>query len=218
MPNQQIKAVLWDFGGVITSSPFEAFNRMEEAKGLPKDFVRSINSTNPDTNAWAQFERSDIGAEEFDKLFAEEARAKGGDVTGAEVIACLAGSIRPEMVTALSIVKANYKTACITNNVKAGSGAGMSRSEDVANEIATLMETYFDHVVESSKVEIRKPDPRIYEMACEAIDVSPDTCVYLDDLGINLKPAKAMGMQTIKVLNAEQAIRDLEAILDMPLR
>jgi len=218
MPNPAIKAVLWDFGGVITSSPFEAFNRMEEAKGLPKDFVRSINATNPDTNAWAQFERSDISAAEFDDLFAEEARAKGGDVSGSEVIACLAGSIRPEMVKALSIVKANFKTACITNNVKAGSGAGMSRSEDVANEIASLMDTYFDHVIESSKVEIRKPDPRIYEMACEAIDVAPDTCVYLDDLGINLKPARAMGMQTIKVLNADQAIGELEAILDMPLR
>ena len=156
MANQQIKAVLWDFGGVITSSPFEAFNRMEEQKGLPKDFVRSINSVNPDTNAWAQFERSDISAEVFDTLFAEEARAKGGDVTGAEVIACLAGAVRPEMVKALSIVKSHYKTACITNNVKAGSGAGMARSEDVASEISTLMDTYFDHVVESSKVDIRK--------------------------------------------------------------
>lgn len=218
MANQAIEAVLWDFGGVITSSPFEAFNRMEEAKGLPKDFVRSINATNPDTNAWAKFERSEISPAEFDKAFADEARAKGGDVTGAEVIACLAGSVRPEMVKALSIVKANYKTACITNNVKAGEGAGMARSEDVASEIATLMDTYFDHVIESSKVEIRKPDPRIYQMACEAIGVAADKCVYLDDLGINLKPARAMGMQTIKVLNAEQAITELEAILDMSLR
>ncbi|MEN8722040.1 MAG: HAD-IA family hydrolase [Alphaproteobacteria bacterium] len=218
MANQQIKAVLWDFGGVITSSPFEAFNRMEEQKGLPKDFVRSINSVNPDTNAWAQFERSDISAEVFDTLFAEEARAKGGDVTGAEVIACLAGAVRPEMVKALSIVKSHYKTACITNNVKAGSGAGMARSEDVASEISTLMDTYFDHVVESSKVEIRKPDPRIYQMTCEAIGVEPSACVYLDDLGINLKPARAMGMQTIKVLGAEQAISELEAILELSLR
>ncbi len=218
MPNPAIEAVLWDFGGVITSSPFEAFNRMEAAKGLPKDFVRSINAANPDTNAWAKFERSEISPAEFDTLFADEARAKGGDVTGAEVIACLAGSVRQEMVTALSIVKSHYKTACITNNVKAGEGAGMARSEDVASEIASLMDTYFDHVIESSKVEIRKPDPRIYQMACDAIGVAPSACVYLDDLGINLKPARAMGMQTIKVLGAEQAIADLEAILDMSLR
>ena len=214
-----IEAVIWDFGGVITSSPFEAFNRMEAEKGLPKDFVRSINATNPDTNAWALFERSEITPAEFDEMFAAEARAKGGEVTGAEVITCLAGDIRPKMVEALRKVRAaGLKTACITNNVSAGEGAGMARSHDVASKIAAIMDELFDFVVESSKVGIRKPDPKIYEMACEAIDVSPSNAVYLDDLGINLKPARAMGMTTIKVIDPDDALAELEAATGLSLR
>lgn len=212
-----IEAVLWDFGGVITSSPFEAFNRMEREKGLPENLVRKINSTNPDTNAWALFERAEISAAEFDEMFAAEAKALGHTLPGADVIACLAGDVRPEMVRALEIISANYKTACITNNVNAGEGPGMARNAEKAAQVAKVMEM-FDHVIESSKAGIRKPDPRIYQMACEAIDVEPAACVYLDDLGINCKPAAGLGMKAIKVLNAEQALTDLEATLGRELR
>ncbi|MGB0920396.1 MAG: HAD-IA family hydrolase [Alphaproteobacteria bacterium] len=212
-----IEAVLWDFGGVITSSPFEAFNRMEAEKSLPHNLVRKINSTNPDTNAWAKFERSEISVAEFDTLFAEEATAQGHDLRGNDVLACLAGDLRPEMVKALNTIAAKYKTACITNNVNTGAGPGMARSEEKANAIAHVMET-FDHIIESSKAGIRKPDPRIYQMACEAIGVAPANCIYLDDLGINCKPAAALGMKAIKVTSADQALDDLGATLDMDLR
>ncbi len=215
--NIMIEAVLWDFGGVITSSPFEAFNRMEAEKGLPNNFVRKINSTNPDTNAWAKFERSEISAAEFDELFAAEAETLGHELRGADVLACLAGDLRPEMVKALNTIAAKLKTACITNNVNTGAGPGMARSEDKANAIAKVMET-FDHVIESSKAGIRKPDPRIYQMACEAINVDPANCIYLDDLGINCKPAAGLGMKAIKVTSADQALDDLGAALDMDLR
>ena len=210
-----IKAVIWDFGGVITSSPFEAFNRLEEDRGLPRDFIRTINSKNPDTNAWALFERAEISADAFDEAFAQEA---DGKVRGAEVIKCLGGTVRPEMVEALRRIKARFKTACITNNVQAGEGAGMVRDADTARQIATIMDELFDHVIESSKIGVRKPDPRIYQMACEAIAVEPGACIYLDDLGINLKPARAMGMQTIKVLNAAQALDELEPLVGFSLR
>ncbi|HBM89951.1 MAG: HAD-IA family hydrolase [Parvibaculaceae bacterium] len=212
-----VQAVIWDFGGVLTTSPFEAFNRFEAERGLPKDFIRQVNSTNPDTNAWALFERSDITLAEFDDLFAKEAAALGGSVTGREVVSLLSGDIRPEMVTALKRCKETFTVGCITNNVSAGEGAGMARTEAKAAAVADVM-TLFDHVIESSKIGIRKPDPRIYEMACETLGVEASQSVYLDDLGINLKPAKALGMTTIKVLNAEQALTDLEAAVGFSLR
>ena len=211
-------AVIWDFGGVITSSPFEAFARFEAANELPKDFIRSINATNPDTNAWALFERSEIDADAFDTAFQAEAAARGHSVRGADVLELLAGDIRPEMVAVLQrLIDEDYKIGCITNNVKTGSGAGMARSRDKAAAVEGVMEL-FSHVIESSKVGIRKPDQEIYKMACAALDVAPERAVFLDDLGINLKPARALGMATIKVAGAEQAISELETLLGHPLR
>jgi putative hydrolase of the HAD superfamily len=212
-----ITHVIFDFGGVITSSPFEAFNRLEAERGLPHDFVRTVNSTNPDDNAWAKFERAEVDAEGFDALFAAEAEALGHALEGAAVIACLAGDVRPYMVTALDRLKAEgFGIGCITNNVKAGRGAAMARSEDKALQVESIM-ARFDHVIESSKAGVRKPDPQIYQMMCEALSVSPETCVYLDDLGINCKPAAQLGMHAIKVTSGEQALADLEAAVGLSL-
>ena len=212
-----VKAVIWDFGGVITSSPFEAFNRYEAERGLPKDFIRSINATNPLDNAWAKFESSRVSLDEFDILFNEEAQARGHKVPGKDIIALLSGDIRPEMVEALRRVSENLKTGCITNNVKAGAGASMARSAEKAAQVEQVMEL-FEVVIESSKVGVRKPEPEIYSMACDALDVDPADAVYLDDLGINLKPARAMGMTTIKVMDPAQALDELEAAVGFPLR
>ena len=204
-----IRAVLWDFGGVILSSPFEAFNRYEAANDLPTDFIRSVNATDPDTNAWALLERNDVTPEQFDELFAVESERLGHRVPGADVLGLLSGDVRTEMVTALDrVIRAGYRTACLTNNVVGG-----EQRMDVGDVMVM-----FDHVVESSKVGCRKPEPRFYEIACALVGVEPDECVFLDDLGINLKPAKAMGMTTIKVVSAEQAITDLEGVLGIPLR
>lgn len=205
-----LSAVLWDFGGVILSSPFEAFNEFERAHGLPVDFIRSVNATNPHHNAWAHLERNDITPEQFDAAFAEESADLGHRVQGRDVLACLSGTIRPEMVALLDRVKAEgYRTACLTNNVAAPDDAS-----ERSREIAAIM-ARFDVVVESSKVGVRKPEPRFYEIACELLGVQPGECVFLDDLGINLKPAGAMGMTTIKVVSSAQAIADLERILDL---
>jgi putative hydrolase of the HAD superfamily len=209
-----LKAVLWDFGGVLTSSPFEAFGRYEVEHNLPKDFIRSINATNPDTNAWAQFESSTISATEFDVAFARESSAKGHEIRGKDVLALLSGDIRPRMVAALKQIKQHYRVGCITNNVKSGQGAGMARSEEKATAVAAVM-ALFDTIIESSVVGVRKPDLKIYQMACEAMQIEPHEALFLDDLGINLKPAKALGMTTIKVLNEAQALADLEQILGL---
>ena len=211
------KAVLWDFGGVITSSPFEAFNRFEADHGLPQDFIRGINATNPETNAWAQLESSQVSVDEFDDLFATEARDKGHEIRGRQVLELLSGDIRPEMVTALKRIKQDHAIGCITNNVNTGEGPGMARSEKKASVIAEIM-SLFETVIESSKVGIRKPNPAIYELACKQMGITASEAVYLDDLGINLKPARELGMTTIKVLNAEQAISELEQHLGISLR
>lgn len=210
-------AVIFDFGGVITSSPFEAFNRLEAERGLPRDFVRRINAINPDSNAWALFERAEIDAAAFNALFAAEARAQGHDLEGSAVLAVLAGAVRPAMVTALDRLKAaGYRLGCITNNVPTGHGAGMARSGDRGDELELIF-ARFEHVIESSKAGVRKPDPRIYTMMCDHLGLAPAQCVYLDDLGINCKPAAALGMHAIKVTSGEQALADLSAVLGLAL-
>ena len=209
--------VIFDFGGVITSSPFEAFNRLEAERGLPRDFIRRVNALERDGNAWARFERAEIDAAAFDAHFAAEALAQGHELRGEDVLAVLAGDIRPRMVAAIDWLKANgYRVGCITNNVPTGSGAGMARTAEKAAAVAAIL-ARFDHVIESSKIGIRKPDPAIYRMACDALGVAPEDCVYLDDLGINCKPAAALGMAAIKVTGEAQALGDLENALGLPL-
>jgi putative hydrolase of the HAD superfamily len=207
------QAVIWDFGGVFTSSPFEAFTRYERERGLPENLIRQINGANPLENAWARFERSEIDLDRFDEEFAKEARAMGHHVPGKDIIALLAGDFRPEMIAALKTIKEGHKTGCITNNVPSNHSGSREGRALYAREIMEM----FDHVIESSKIGIRKPNPRIYEMMCEALSVEPEACIYLDDLGMNLKPAKAMGMTTIKVESGPQAIAELEKALGMTL-
>jgi len=223
MTAHSFDAVLWDFGGVILTSPFEAFNRYERERGLPADFLRAVNAVDPDTNAWARFERSEISAEQFDVLFAVESERRGHRVPGADVLALLHGDLRPEMVVALDRVRAaGLRTACLTNNVAGGDGQRQGSEVDAdpsgrTAQIAAVM-SRFDIVVESSKVGVRKPEVRFYELSCSLLGVTPGRCVFLDDLGVNLKPAAAMGMHTIKVLDAAQALDDLERALGLPLR
>ena len=209
-----IEAVIWDFGGVLTSSPFEAFARFEAERGLPADIIRRTNAANHLENAWARLERAEVDIEAFDKLFAMESLALGAEVRGRDVLPLLAGDLRPEMVEALRRTRAKLKTGCITNNLPANAIGSAGGRTLYITEVMAL----FDHVIESAKLGLRKPDPRIYRMMVEAIGVDPKHCVYLDDLGVNLKPAREMGMTTIKVVSATQAIADLEAATGLSLR
>jgi putative hydrolase of the HAD superfamily len=205
-----IEAVIWDFGGVFTTSPFEAFRRFEAQRGLPQDFIRRVNAADPDANAWALFERSVIDAAAFDTMFLEESTRLGHALRGAEVLPLLSGDIRPRVVAALKACKARFRVGCITNNVVTGHGTGMSGSAEKAQAMAEIFKD-FEVVIESSVAGVRKPDPRIYLMMCEALNVRPEACVYLDDLGINCKPAAALGMTAIKVSTEDQALEDLAA-------
>ncbi|MBW7966078.1 HAD-IA family hydrolase [Bradyrhizobium sp. BR 10261] len=208
-----IEAVIFDFGGVLTSSPFEAFSRFETDRGLPVDIIRRTNAANHLENAWAKFERAEVDIETFDKLFAAESLALGAEVRGRDVLPLLQGDLRPEMVEALKRIKTGFKTGCITNNLPANAIGSMTGRSLYVAEVMVL----FDHVIESAKIGLRKPDPRIYQLMVETLKVDPRKCVYLDDLGVNLKPAREMGMTTIKVTSGAQAIAELEAATKMKL-
>ena len=212
-----IRAVFWDFGGVITTSPFDSFNIYEESQNLPKDLIRTINSTNPDNNAWAKLERSEIDQEEFDSLFEVESQQFGHSVPGKQVLALLKAQIRPEMVKALREIKDKLIQGCLTNNIQS------DEDQEVETDNAAISGTHqeimglFDFVFESSKENVRKPDPKFYQLACNRGKVNPNEVIFLDDLGINLKPAKALGMKTIKVVRAKDALKDLQDLLDFPI-
>jgi len=209
-----IEAVIFDFGGVITSSPFDAFARFETERGLPADVIRRTNAANHLENAWAKFERAEVDLDAFDELFAAESLALGAEVRGRDVLPLLSGELRPEMVEALRRIKARFKTGCITNNLPNNAIRNANGRSIYVAEVMAL----FDHVIESAKIGLRKPDPRIYQMMTAALGVDPKSCVYLDDLGVNLKPARDMGMITIKVLSGAQALADLEAATGLTLR
>ncbi|WP_187436016.1 HAD-IA family hydrolase [Bradyrhizobium hipponense] len=208
-----IEAVIFDFGGVLTSSPFEAFARFETERGLPIDIIRRTNAANHLENAWAKFERAEVDIDAFDQLFAAESLALGAEVRGRDVLPLLQGDLRPEMVEALKRIKAQFKTGCITNNLPANAIGSMTGRMLYVAEVMAL----FDHVIESAKIGLRKPDPRIYRMMVETLTVDPKNCIYLDDLGVNLKPAREMGMTTIKVASGAQAIAELEAATGLRL-
>jgi putative hydrolase of the HAD superfamily len=208
-----IEAVIFDFGGVLTSSPFEAFTRFETERGLPIDIIRRTNAANHLENAWAKFERAEVDIDTFDHLFATESLALGAEVRGRDVLPLLQGDLRPEMVEALKRIKAQFKTGCITNNLPANAIGSMTGRSLYVAEVMVL----FDHVIESAKIGLRKPDPRIYQLMVEMLKVDPKNCVYLDDLGVNLKPAREMGMTTIKVTSGAQAIAELEAATGLKL-
>jgi putative hydrolase of the HAD superfamily len=204
-----IRAVLFDFGGVISSSPFEAFAHLEAERGLPADFIRTVNATNPDDNAWAKLERGEVDLETFGSLWSDEARALGHELDGRLVLERLAGEIRPQMVQAIRSCRERYKTACLTNN--------FTRAEAILSEEVATVYSLFDAILESRVLGVRKPDRRFYELACETLDVEPGECVFLDDLGVNLKPARALGMHTIKVTDPDVALNELGALVGLSL-
>jgi len=216
---RDVEAVLFDFGGVLSSSPFETFAHYEAATGLPAGFIRSVNAANHHDNAWARLERNEVGFDEFCDLFEGEALAAGGELDARALFAALSMDLRPEMVEAVRRCRERYKTALLTNNfvspvAEASEPGRPAGARSRLGEVLAL----FDVVVESSVIGVRKPDPRFYAMACEQLGIEPPAAVFLDDLGVNLKPARAMGMATIKVVDPAEALDELGALLGHPLR
>lgn len=214
MSGRRATAVVFDLGGVITESPMVAFAAYEAEAGLPDGLIRRLNSTDPDTNAWARYERRELDEAGFRAVFEAEAAAAGFPLDAGRVLAALHGDLRPEMVTAVQRLRAaGLPLALLSNNV-----APMERT----GRLGELLEL-FDAVVESSVEGVRKPEPAIYERALELLSqavgrpVAAADCAYLDDLGINLKPARAMGFTTIKVADPAAALVELSALVGLPL-
>ncbi|MBC83440.1 MAG: HAD family hydrolase [Acidimicrobiaceae bacterium] len=211
------KAVLFDFGGVITTSPFDAFSAYENEIKAPQGFIRKINSTNPDSNAWAKFERNDISKKEFKRLFEIEASHFGQSIDADRVLKCLETTIRPKMVQLVKDLSSHYIVGILTNNLQENTDKNNDKKAGPTGHISSVS-SYVDGIFESSKLGVRKPEPKFYKIACNILNVEPTDCVFLDDLGINLKPAKKMGMTTIKVVNEEQALRDIRFVLNETTR
>lgn len=207
----EIEAVLFDYGGVLAGSPFETFARYERDQGLPEGFLRTLNATNPHDNAWARLERNELGFDDFCEAFEAEAAAAGATVDTRALFGALTGELRPEMVEAVRRCSDRFKTGLLTNNFV------LPTTDTPAGSALAEVAGLFDAVVASSEVGLRKPDARFYELACEKLDVEPSRAVFLDDLGVNLKPARAMGMVTIKVVDPPAALAELEAVLGIPL-
>ena len=209
-----MSAVVFDLGGVLTESPMTAFAAYEAEAGLPDGLIRRLNSTDPDTNAWARYERNELDVEGFSAAFEAEALAAGHRLDAGRVLAALRGELRPAMVEAVRRLRdAGLPLALLSNNV-----APMERTGPVG-ELLGL----FDAIVESSVEGVRKPEPEIYRRALtrlsEAVGrpIEATDCAYLDDLGINLKPARALGFSTIKVVDPAAALAELSALVGFPL-
>jgi putative hydrolase of the HAD superfamily len=210
----RVTAVIFDLGGVLTESPMHAFAAYEAEAGLPEGLIRQLNSTDPDTNAWARFERNELDVAGFSAAFEAEAAALGHRVEAARVLEALRGELRPSMVAAVRRLReADLPLGLLSNNV-----APMERTGPLG-ELLDL----FDAVVESSTEGVRKPEPEIYRRALTRLSdavgrpIEAADCAYLDDLGINLKPARALGFATIKVVEPAAALAELSELVGFRL-
>jgi putative hydrolase of the HAD superfamily len=208
--------VIFDLGGVVMPSPLDAFREYERHHDLPHRFLSEIVLAGGDDGAWSKLERGELTMEQFATAFEAECAAAGGTVIAADVFTMVheGSGPRPEMLTAVARIREEgLNVAALTNNWKADDPG----SSNPVSSGSALLGNVFDIVVESSVEGLRKPDPRIYEATCERLGVQPSECVFLDDLGVNLKPARALGMATIKVGDPATALAELADILGFSL-
>ena len=209
-----LRAVIFDLGGVVFPSPFDAFAAYERDHGLPDRFIRGVVAASADHGAWARLERSEVSFDEFCVAFGAECAAAGGAVDAAVLMRDIGRGFapRPEMTRAIRAIRTHgLKVGALTNNW----APAEPQTDHAPHSLGQLGE--FDVVVESAVEGLRKPDPRIYELVCERLGVAPSEAVFLDDLGVNLKPARALGMTTIKVEDPGTALTELTAVLGFAL-
>ena len=205
-----VEAVIFDLGGVVLTSPFEAFARYESELGLPDGFIRRLNTDNHHDNAWARLERGELNDEGFADAFEAEARAAGGELDGRAVLNLLVGEVRPEMAAEVRrLLAEGYGVAFLTNNAVPFDDVRPALPEGFGELLDAV-----DAVVESAVLGMRKPEEEFYRVALDALQVEPGGAAFLDDLGVNLKPARAMGMATIKVGDPAEALAELHRVLE----
>ena len=204
-----IKTIIFDFGGVVTDSPIEGFKKLEQSYGISKGVISSIVMNNPDKNAWAKSERGEIGIETFISEFNKEAKNLGHTLNAREILNQLYGPLRPIMVEKIISLSKNFRLICLTNVLK---DVHIFSSKERKDEVDHVL-SYFDKVYESCEIGMRKPEKRIYEYLINDLNIIPEDSVFLDDLGINLKTAKMLGINTIKVINPIDALKELDNII-----
>jgi putative hydrolase of the HAD superfamily len=202
-----LRAAIFDVGGVLTTSPVLAIRDYALAEGIDYSILGPLIAE-PDS-AWSRWERSEISEAEFEALFEQQGRERGITFSARAIREVAFGSqhVRDEMVGVVEHLRGKVRLGAITNNVL----------RDDSRPRALDLHGLFEVVIESAKVGLRKPDPRIYHLACEQLDVAPPESAFLDDIGVNLKGARALGMTTIKVDGTLRAIEELEAALGIPL-
>jgi len=207
-----IKTIIFDFGGVITNSPIEGFKLLEEKHGYDKGIITNINMNNPDNNAWAKSERGEIDINTFLEEFEKEALSIGQKINAKEILQQLYGSLRENMINKIKLLSTSkkYKLICLTNVLK---GVDIFTPKERVEAVKDVM-SYFDIIYESYKLNMRKPEARIYQYILKELNIEPQETVFLDDLGMNLKSARKLGINTIKVIEPNDAIYELDQILE----
>jgi putative hydrolase of the HAD superfamily len=203
------RAVLFDLGGVVVGSPLDAIAAYEAAEGITPGFINRVVVATGPGGAWSRLERGELTLEAFFPAFDADCAAAGCTISARALMARVAEVTvpRPQMIEAIRRIRARgLATGAITNNwITEDEGTGALRG-------------YFDVFVESAVVGVRKPDPRIFEMACRELAIAPHDAVFLDDIGMNVKAARALGMATIKVGEPSAALAELETLLGFPVR
>ena len=196
---KKINYVLWDFGGVLTNSPIRNFLEYEKKYNLLPGTIIKINSHNKFENAWAKLERNEINKKEFEKLFLEEAKELNYNfkIDVEKIFKCLDVKVKKKL-----------PCACLTNNISENSSL-------VANKAFEEFKDNFSYTFESSKLGMRKPEIEIYKYVIKKLKVNPENILFIDDLGINLKPAKIIGMKTYKMLDYNNIKQYLFNLLDL---
>jgi putative hydrolase of the HAD superfamily len=204
------RAVIFDLGGVVLGSPLEAIARYERDRAIPANFVNRVVADTAPGGAWSRLERGELSIERFYAAFERDCANAGHEIDARELMARMAESSapRPHMLEAIRQIRSRgLKTGALTNN--------WVIEDRPAPDV--MLRDHFDAFVESSAVGMRKPDPRIYEYTCAALGVAPEQAVFLDDIGRNLKPARGLGMATIKVEEPAAALAELGALLGFEL-
>ena len=209
------RAVIFDLGGVVLGSPLHAIARYERHLGIPRDFINHVVVRTAPDGAWSRLERGELSMEEFFPAFESDCQAAGHRISARTMMDRMAEEATPRasMLTAIERIRERgLSVAALTNN-----WVGFEDNAGGREEGDQLLRSLFDVFVESSVEGLQKPDPRIYRLACERLGVEPRRAIFLDDIGRNLKPARELGLATIKVVTPASALSELEELLGFPV-
>lgn len=213
-------AVIFDLGGVVLGSPLHAINRYELHLGLEKNAINRVAAETAPDGAWSRLERGELSMDAFYAAFEVDCARSGYTISARTMFEWMAEESlpRPAMLTAIRTIRARgLRVAALTNNWANATDEPDAPDTAEPSDGTRELRLHFDAFIESSVEGMRKPDPRIYELACSRLDVEPVRTVFLDDIGANLKPARALGLTTIKVDEPVSALAALASTLGFQL-